>query len=160
MASQSRKARGMRSQLVVSRWFQENGFPNAESTGSGRGGVDILGLVGLAVEVKARTGFDPLAWLRQAHEYADLGHPVVVFRPNGMGETSVGQWGALVRLETLTRLVREAGYGDPLPVEENEPNGEQCSADENQDEGNAQEKAKPVTKRARRPVHGIELTRE
>jgi len=107
----------MRSQLVIARWFQEQGFPNAESTGSGRSGVDVIGMPGIAIEAKARTGFQPLAWLRQAAEYAHLGIPTVVFRPNGMGEQSIGQWGVLMRLSDYTQLIREAGYGDPLPAE-------------------------------------------
>lgn len=111
MASQSRKHRGYRSQKVVAEWFSRHGFPWAESTGAGRSGVDITGMPGVAIEVKARAGFQPLAWLRQAHEYADLGLPVVIFRPNGLGEANVAQWGALVRLEVLTQLLLEAGYG-------------------------------------------------
>lgn len=110
MASQSRKARGMRSQLVVARWFQRNGFPWAESTGAGRSGSDITGMPGLAPEVKARSDLQPLAWLKQAEMNAGL--PFVVFRPNGLGEERVGQWGVMARLEVFTQLLRDAGYGD------------------------------------------------
>ena len=130
MASPSRKARGMRSQLVIAQWFQEHGFPHAQSTGAGRSGVDIIGMVGIAIEAKARTGFQPLAWLRQAAEYTHLGIPTVVFRPNGMGEQSVGQWGVLMRLEDYTRLIREAGYGSPEDVPQDGANGGHKAAEE------------------------------
>lgn len=117
--SQSRKHRGYRSQKVVAEWFATNGWPFAESTGAGRSGADVTGTPGLHIEVKARAGFQPLAWLRQAEEGAwseggVLAYPLpfVVFRCNGQGETSIGDWGVLMRLEDHTRLLREAGYGD------------------------------------------------
>lgn len=113
MSNGSRKARGMRSQLVVAKWFAGNGFPWAESTGAGRSGSDITGMPGLAVEVKARRDFAPLAWLRQART-GSAGVPFVVFRCDGQGEANVGEWGALLRLDDLTELIRGAGFGDPI----------------------------------------------
>lgn len=110
-----RKARGYRSQRVVAEFFQRHGWPFAESTGAGRSGSDVTGMPGLACEVKARSDLQPLAWLKQAEMNAGL--PFVVFRPNGMGEESVGRWGVLLRLEVLTELLRGAGYGDPLPAD-------------------------------------------
>ena len=38
MTVNSRKARGMRTQLVIARWFAARGWPFAESTGSARQG--------------------------------------------------------------------------------------------------------------------------
>ena len=108
----SRKARGMRSQKVVADWFKEHGWVHAESTGSGRSGSDILGVAGCNIEVKARRAFNPLAWLRQA-ETGGEGLPFVVFRCDGQGEANVGQWGVLFTLENATTLLRQAGYGSP-----------------------------------------------
>lgn len=112
--TQARKHRGYRSQKVVAQWFAKHGWPFAESTGAGRSGSDITGVPGLYVEVKARRAFSPLAWLRQAGKEAEgqEGLPFVVFRCDGQGEANVGEWGALLRLDTLTGLLREAGYGD------------------------------------------------
>lgn len=110
MSNASRKARGMRSQKVVAQWFEGHGWPWAESTGAGRSGSDVTGMPGLAVEVKARRSFQPLEWLRQAE--TGRGLPFVVFRSDGQGEGSVGEWGCLIRLEHLTTLLRAAGYGD------------------------------------------------
>lgn len=111
--SQSRKMRGYRSQKVVAQWFAGNGFPWAESTGAGRSGSDITGMPGLNIEVKARRAFSPLAWLRQART-GGAGLPFVVFRCDGQGEANVGEWGALVRLDDMTQLLRDAGFGDPV----------------------------------------------
>ena len=107
--TQARKHRGMRTQKVVADWFRPRGWPFVESTGAGRSGVDITGMPGLSPEVKARTGFEPLAWLRQADR--EEGLPFVVFRCNGQGEANVGEWGVLLRLEHMTELLRCAGYG-------------------------------------------------
>lgn len=117
MASQSRKHRGMRSQRVVADWFARRGWPFAESTGAGRSGEDVTGVPGLRIEVKARRGFSPLAWLRQARGGPTHGVPFVVFRCDGQGEASVGEWGVLMRLDDFTDLLHEAGYGDRPPSE-------------------------------------------
>lgn len=108
--TRNRTARGMRTQLLVARHFRDHGWPWAESAGSGRSGSDVLGVPGLAVEVKARSDLNPAAWIRQAESQAGL--PLVVFRPNGVGETP-GRYLAFVRLDDLIPLLRAAGYGDP-----------------------------------------------
>ena len=113
MASQSRKHRGYRSQAVVAQWFAKHGFPWAESTGAGRSGSDITGMPGLAIEVKARRDFTPLAWLRQART-GSAGVPFVVFRCDGEGEANVGEWAVLARLDDFTEVIRSAGFGDPV----------------------------------------------
>ena len=112
MTNASRKARGMRTQLVIAQHLTTHGFPHAETTGSGRSGSDILGTPGLAIEVKARRAVDPLAWIRQAASNAGL--PCVIFRPDGLGETRVGEWPVMMRLDDWIGLVRAAGYGEPL----------------------------------------------
>jgi hypothetical protein len=113
--SQSRKARGMRTQKVVAEWFARHGFPHAETTGSGRSGVDVLGMPGLSPEVKARRDLSLPSWLRQATKNGNGGVPFVVHRPDGFGETTIGDWPVTMRLEDFTALVRAAGYGDPEP---------------------------------------------
>ena len=118
MSSQSRKHRGYRTQKVAAEWFAANGWEFAESTGAGRSGVDVTGMPGLAVEVKARREFSPVAWLKQATAERRLGLPLVVFRPDGFGEASVHKWGVLLTLEDATRLLRLAGFGDPLVEDE------------------------------------------
>lgn len=109
--SQSRKHRGLRTQKVVADYLSVNGFPFAESAGAGRSGSDITGTVGISIEIKARAGFEPMAWLRQAG--TNQGLPMVCFRPNGIGETKVAEWPCILRLADLVQLLRDAGYGSP-----------------------------------------------
>lgn len=110
MSNQSRKARGMRTQALVAEWFQTRGYPYATDAGAGRPGRDVLNTPGLSIEVKARTGFNPQAWLRQAEGAAKGAElPVAIFRPNGMGEASIGKWGCLLTLQEFTDLIVMAG---------------------------------------------------
>lgn len=111
MPNQSRKHRGLRTQKVIAEYLALNGWPYAESTGAGRTGNDITGTPGLAIEIKARTGFNPMAWVKQAA--ANPGLPLVMFRPNGMGETTTASWPCIIRLADLITLLRDAGYGTP-----------------------------------------------
>lgn len=113
MSNQSRKARGMSSQATVARWFRDSGFIYAESAGAGRSGSDITGVPGLRIEVKARRAFSPLAWIKQARSAPGEGLPFVVFRCDGQGEASVGEWPVLIRLSDFTEVLREAGYFPP-----------------------------------------------
>ena len=111
--SQARKHRGYRSQKVVAQYLAANGFPYAESTGAGRQGSDITGTVGIDWEVKARTNFNPGETMRQLKDRANvLDLRVAVLRLNGQGEASIGEWVALLSLEQLVALIRQAGYGD------------------------------------------------
>jgi hypothetical protein len=133
VASQSRKHRGYRSQKVVAEFFQRHGWPFAESTGAGRSGSDVTGVPGLMIEVKARRAFSPLAWLRQARDGLkplQIGLPFVVFRCDGQGEANVGEWGVLLRLDDMTALLREAGYGSGHGTQEQTDDGPQDHGEE------------------------------
>lgn len=113
MTAASRKARGSETQAEAAAWFRGHGFPYATDAGAGRQGRDLLNLIGLACEVKARADLQPLAWVRQAQANADGDLPFVLFRCNGQGPAAVADWPVLLRLEDFTALVRAAGYGDP-----------------------------------------------
>jgi hypothetical protein len=113
--SQHRKHRGYRSQKVVADRLRP-AFPHAEPTGAGRQGSDILGTVGIDWEIAARRGFPVVEKMRQLAERRPTGTlGIVVLRPDGMGETTVGDWPAIVTLDTMVWLLREAGYGEPNP---------------------------------------------
>ena len=115
--SQHRKHRGYRTQRVVAERFAANGFPHAEPVGAGRAGSDIVGLVGIDIEVKARRGLNIKALMDQLDERAQDGVlGIGVIRPDGMGEANVGKWPAVMCLDDLIPLLRAAGYG--LPPEE------------------------------------------
>jgi hypothetical protein len=118
MASQSRKHRGYRTQKVFAEYVRKV-FPYAEPTGAGRQGRDILSTPGVWFELKARAGFNPLAALKQAEGEAaggllaheDVAHVVAVLRMNGQGEANIGEWVTCMRVDTLLKLLEEAGYG-------------------------------------------------
>jgi hypothetical protein len=113
--SQSRKHRGYRTQRVVAERFAANGFPHAEPVGAGRAGSDIVGLVGIDVEVKARRGLNIKALMDQLDERAQAGVlGIGVLRPDGMGEANVGKWPVVMCLDDAIALLRAAGYGTPL----------------------------------------------
>lgn len=110
MTSQSRKHRGYRTQKVVAEYLQANGFPYAESTGAGRSGTDVTGIVGVDIEVKARTGLDLPALMRQMKDRAEddiLG--IGVLRLNGQGENAA-EYVAVLRFEDLVMLLRDSRY--------------------------------------------------
>lgn len=110
----TRKRRGAATQRIVADHLKQRGWPYAEPVGAGATGKDITGTPGVAFEVKARAGFDPVAWVRQAVRNAkgdDL--PAVILRPNGFGPANVGDWVVVMRLGDLVGLLHEAGYGDP-----------------------------------------------
>jgi hypothetical protein len=115
VTSNSRKDRGSATENLYAAYCRANGWPYAEAVKAQ--GRDTTGMPGLAPEVKARRKFDPLNWLRQAKRNAgnDLGY--VVWRPDGMGEKSIEDWGVLLTVGDFTALLRAAGYGtETLPV--------------------------------------------
>lgn len=109
----TRKSRGAETQRLVAAYLAENGFAHATDAGAGRAGRDILGTIGLAIEVKARREYSPLAWLRQAEAAAGGDLPLVAHRPDGMGPALVDDWPVTLRLRDAVTLLRAAGYGDP-----------------------------------------------
>lgn len=112
MTSQSRKHRGYESQAIVARYLAQHGWPYAEPTGAGRQGSDVIGVLDIDVEVKARRGFDPLDAMKQQAERNDgLVLPFAVLRMDGQGEASIGAWPVVVRFDTFIHLLHNAGYG-------------------------------------------------
>lgn len=112
--SQHRKHRGYASQKFVANFFAENGFPFAESTGAGRSGTDVTGVVGVDIEVKARRGFPVSETMKQLAERSKDGViPIAVLRLDGSGPKDVENWPAILPLSVLVNLLRDAGYGNP-----------------------------------------------
>jgi hypothetical protein len=108
-----RTRRGAETQAVAAAWYRDHGFPYCTDAGAGRAGRDLLNMVGLAGEVKARRDFVPISWLRQAARNAAGDVPFVLLRCDGQGPAAVADWPVITRNEDWTRLVRAAGYGDP-----------------------------------------------
>lgn len=110
MPSQSRKNRGYRTQKVFAEYIRDI-FPYAEPTGAGRQGTDVLSTPGIHWELKARTGFNPVAALKQIEADSGDAHGVAVLRCNGQGEQNIGEWVVCMRVDTLKELLKEGGYG-------------------------------------------------
>ena len=104
-----RKDRGYRTERVVaaylSQWWR--------SAGVGRGAGKDITNVPFDIEVKARSAFQPLEWLRQASKRAAISKeiPIVWCRMNGQGEDA-SEYLAFMRFADLVQLLLDAGYGD------------------------------------------------
>jgi hypothetical protein len=107
----SRVARGRRTQELVADWFRRHGWPDAESRAASLPGIDVMKMPGLCPEVKATPG-DITGALKQAHRNRGDGLPFVVWRANGYGEERIEQWAVIFRLDDATALLKAAGYGD------------------------------------------------
>jgi hypothetical protein len=106
--SQSRKHRGYRTERVIesylSQWW--------ENASVGRGAGKDIHNVPFDCEIKARTEFAPLAWLKQVTKRAGGKElPFVVCRMNGQGEDAA-EYLAFMRFGDLVQLLLKAGYGD------------------------------------------------
>ena len=84
--SQHRKHRGYRTQKVVADYLKR-WYPYAESAGAGRTGSDVIGIP-FDIEVKARTGFQPLEAIKQLKLRKSDKLGFVVMRMNGQGENA------------------------------------------------------------------------
>lgn len=115
----TRKQRGYDSQRIVADYLAAHGFPYALSTGAGRAGTDITGVLGVDFEVKARRGLDLPGLMRQlAQRAADGLLGVGVLRLDGMGPASIEDWPVVLTLADFVALIRAAGYGLPLEEEQ------------------------------------------
>ena len=108
MPSQSRKHRGFRTERVVatylSQWWR--------SASVGRGSGKDIHNVPFDIEVKARSDFQPLAWLKQVEKRAQGKElSAVVCRMNTQGENA-SEYLAFMRFQDLVQLLLKAGYGD------------------------------------------------
>lgn len=104
----SRVARGRQTQRIIAQWFRAHGWPDATSVEAFLPGADVVGVNGYSIEVKATTRGDLLAALRQAEGNAhECQTPVVVWRPNGYGETRTGEWVVALTLKEFTTLMQQ-----------------------------------------------------
>lgn len=120
MTSRS-KAKGSSAERAVVEHLRANGFPYAERrlAGSTKDRGDIAGVPAVVIEVKACERTELGAWvdeavLEQANDGADYG--VVLHKRRGRGNAA--DWYATLPAGQLVRLLRQAGYGDPLLPEE------------------------------------------
>ena len=115
MASQARKHRGFRTERVVAEYLSTQWAGACVGRGSGK---DIVN-VPFDVEVKARAGFQPLAYLKQlkarTSTSGELGFGVI--RLNGQGEDAA-EYCAIIRLaDLLPLLILKYGHLDKEPTD-------------------------------------------
>ena len=107
MPSQNRKHRGFRTERVVAAYLSQ-WWGNASI---GRGSGKDIHNVPFDIEVKARTDFQPLAWLKQVEKRTQGKElSAVVVRMNGQGEDA-SQYLAFMRFQDLIQLLLPI-YGD------------------------------------------------
>ena len=115
MASQARKHRGFRTERVVAQYLSTVWPSACVGRGSGK---DIVN-VPFDVEVKARAGFQPLAYIKQLKARTaisgELGFGVI--RLNGQGE-DCSEYACIIRLEDLLPLlILKYGHLDKEPTD-------------------------------------------
>jgi len=114
VTSPHRKNRGREAERLVASAFAADGWPYAEPVGPGRPGRDVTGTPGIAVEVKARRDFEPMAALKQATKNAGRDLPVVIVRPYGGGPSNIDAWPCVLTFKELRNLLHIAGYATEL----------------------------------------------
>ena len=115
MVSQARKHRGFRTERVVAEYLSTWWTGACVGRGSGK---DVIN-VPFDVEVKARAGFQPLAYLKQlkarTSTSGELGFGVI--RLNGQGEDAA-EYCAIIRLADLLPLLQlKYGHLDKQPTD-------------------------------------------
>jgi len=110
----ARKQRGRETEKLLAAYYRRKGWPDAEAVAASLSGRDIKNMLGLAPEVKARYGFDPLDALTQARKNANGDIPYTIMRLNGQGEASIGEFVVCMFLDDHTELLHEAGYGESI----------------------------------------------
>jgi hypothetical protein len=109
MPSQHRKHRGFRTERVVAEYLSQ--YWSGATVGRGNG-KDIVNIP-MDIEVKARTAFQPLEWLRQSRKRTEKSGELnlVVCRMNGQGEDAA-EYLAFLKFSDLVQLLIKAGYTD------------------------------------------------
>lgn len=117
MTDNKRVDRGRRAQRHVAEELRRQGVTSAEPVAASLPGTDVLGWVGVDVEVKATETASPAAWVRQVKARAPEGVLGLTFyQPRGVGPASMEDWPVTLRWGDLAPLLRLAGHLPPLPA--------------------------------------------
>jgi len=110
--TQHRRRRGRETEILVAEHLVNHGFASAHATSASAPGSDILGVAGVDFEVKGRKGFSPLAAIKQIRKRRkETGLGIVVMRLDGQGESSVGDFMAIMTFDDAIYLLKASGYG-------------------------------------------------
>jgi hypothetical protein len=115
MASQARKHRGFRTERVVAEYLSTQWAGACVGRGSGK---DIVN-VPFDVEVKARAGFQPLAYIKQLKARTSISGELgfACLRLNGQAENAE-DYACVIRLgDLLPLLILKYGHLDNQPTE-------------------------------------------
>jgi hypothetical protein len=109
MPSQHRKHRGLRTERVVAQYLSQWWKGAAVGRGNGK---DVIN-VPFDLEVKARSTFSPMEYLRQSRKRTEKSGELnlVVCRMNGQGEDAA-EYLAFLPFSDLVQLLIKAGYTD------------------------------------------------
>ena len=110
--SQSRKYRGYATERSVAKFLSQWWSGATVQRGNGKDVVNVP----FDCEIKSRSQFSPMEFLRQAAKRAAVSHdlPFVVCRMNGQSDKqeAVPEYLAFMRFGDLVQLLLKAGYGD------------------------------------------------
>jgi hypothetical protein len=116
------KARGTSFETLIVKYLRSREFKKAYRPSlSGKYDTgDINGIAGPSrqaiIQCKNQRKFDLSGWLNDAVSQAqqeEVGHnalPILVVKRPGIGEAKIGETYAILRLEDLSSLLKEAGY--------------------------------------------------
>ena len=107
--SQHRKHRGLRTERVVAQYLQQWWAGATVGRGNGK---DVIN-VPYDLEIKSRSDFSPLAWLRQSQKRTEKTGELslVCVRMNGQGEKPE-DYLAFCSFGDMVQLLIKAGYGN------------------------------------------------
>jgi hypothetical protein len=110
MASQSRKHRGYATERAVCSYLSQWWTGATVGRGNGKDVVNIP----IDLEIKSRTQFSPLEFLRQSRKRTEKSGELsaVVCRMNGQGTTDVGGYLAFLTFSDFVALLVKAGYAE------------------------------------------------
>jgi hypothetical protein len=112
------RIKGTAFETEVARYLRDNGFPHVERIGmigshSDRG--DLTGIPGTCWELKATKSLDLAQAVTEAvTEAENCGEGVLPIALLKRRQKPTGRAYGVMELETLCRLLREAGYGEAL----------------------------------------------
>ena len=111
------KQKGTAAETALVKFLQGQGFPGAERRAlAGINDLgDITGTPCLVWEVKNQKKYNIPEWLRETEierNNADADYGVLVVKPNGVGLTKAGEFWAIMPVQFIVDLLREAGFGN------------------------------------------------
>ena len=113
------RQKGTLAETALIGYLRDNGFGGAERRAlhGAHDQGDVTGTPGICWEVKNHKRYAIPEWLDEtadeAHN-ADADHGILIVKPNGVGTTRVGDWWAILTVDQVVQLLRQAGYGDAL----------------------------------------------